>query len=1163
MNKETSRTIMLAEEALQELVWLSKDHSVRNLERRKARRDAEQQASMKEALKPFNLLQLVLRLKSDRAFSHARQILFFMRESQVSEPELRRVHEEYTLGKAGVAGVFPPKDPQELAAWKKALSIAGDPKRGLRLAQIHTLCTYKDSSLPATTRLKSALKILREADDLTATWDQETLGLAGAIHKRLWETDGQQEQLERSLHFYRRGYKAGVEKDYGYTAINAAFVLDLLAKQELKQAGESSLSASEMDARLNVVIPLRAEADRIREEIVQALSDLPEQQDTGWLKSEWWFLVTVAEACFGLGFVKDQYFKEAERWLELAANLPGVPDWEFETTARQMATLAHLRSDGKETPEELWDSAAFCFLRRFLKEKAVGLRATLVGKVGLALSGGGFRASLFHVGVLAKLAELDMLRNIEVISCVSAGSIISALYYLELRELLRSKPDAEVTRDDYIALVGRIERDFLEAVQRNIRTRLGAEFWTNFKTVVSPNYTRTERAAELLEEMLYNRVGKRTSGGRLMLNELDIVPCDEDEATFNPSESNWRRAAKVPLLVINATTLNTGHNWQFTTAWMGEPVTSINPEIDRSPRLRPVRYAHAPEGYKEFPLARAVGASTCTLGLMEPVTLKGLYPSMNVRLVDGVFSGAQCVAATLERDCNVLLVSDASGHMYTQNDPSQGILNATLRSSSIMFGNFRGRQYEMLEARRRSSLLRGLMFLHLKKGLDAEMLFADDTDAPVSLDDSRPQTASELTSYGVLKEVQKRLADIRTDLDAFSDAEAYSLMMSGYLMTAHEFASCVQGYPRPAEVRPPWRFLAIEEPMKTVGNEQLTLLLDAARRQLFKVVELSPTLRAVSAMLSGFAFLLLPLLLIVYLFYYGANWSLSSTGWKSSPFIYTGLALLLLFITYLCVLVRTGRKTTSQIIIGIFMCTVGFLFARLTLHFLDPWYLAKGRIGSLRASAPGVDKAEARGETTRIGGLLQTISPARPIQYLSQKVDATGSVQSIGRLIDHARAVEAVARLFEHRGYETTRYPRDQKTNPLQLKLDLHARKGEHRIFTIVRTRSEAVDLMGPRAVSELDAAVLMLTEKGEGAPQVEGLLVLIDVAADKKLKELVEKAQDRGVWLVVVSYTEAEAESFALATPGDQALEDGARRLEMLIPSGAGGAALMAGGAE
>ena len=31
--------------------------------------------------------------------------------------------------------------------------------------------------------------------------------------------------------------------------------------------------------------------------------------------------------------------------------------------------------------------------------------------LGLALSGGGFRASLFHIGVLARLAELDLLRT--------------------------------------------------------------------------------------------------------------------------------------------------------------------------------------------------------------------------------------------------------------------------------------------------------------------------------------------------------------------------------------------------------------------------------------------------------------------------------------------------------------------------------------------------------------------------------------------------------------------------------------------------------------------------------------------------------------------------------------------------------------------------------
>ena len=60
--------------------------------------------------------------------------------------------------------------------------------------------------------------------------------------------------------------------------------------------------------------------------------------------------------------------------------------------------------------------------------------------LGLGLSGGGFRASFFHLGVLARMAEMGMLRHVEVISTVSGGSIVGAAYYLGLKSLLESKP---------------------------------------------------------------------------------------------------------------------------------------------------------------------------------------------------------------------------------------------------------------------------------------------------------------------------------------------------------------------------------------------------------------------------------------------------------------------------------------------------------------------------------------------------------------------------------------------------------------------------------------------------------------------------------------------------------------------------------------------------
>ena len=43
-------------------------------------------------------------------------------------------------------------------------------------------------------------------------------------------------------------------------------------------------------------------------------------------------------------------------------------------------------------------------------------------KIALALSGGGFRATVFHLGVLARLAKEDRLKYVNFLSTVSGGS---------------------------------------------------------------------------------------------------------------------------------------------------------------------------------------------------------------------------------------------------------------------------------------------------------------------------------------------------------------------------------------------------------------------------------------------------------------------------------------------------------------------------------------------------------------------------------------------------------------------------------------------------------------------------------------------------------------------------------------------------------------------
>jgi len=50
-------------------------------------------------------------------------------------------------------------------------------------------------------------------------------------------------------------------------------------------------------------------------------------------------------------------------------------------------------------------------------------------KIGLALSGGGHRAAVFHLGVLSYLAENGLLENVKHLSTVSGGSVVMGIIY--------------------------------------------------------------------------------------------------------------------------------------------------------------------------------------------------------------------------------------------------------------------------------------------------------------------------------------------------------------------------------------------------------------------------------------------------------------------------------------------------------------------------------------------------------------------------------------------------------------------------------------------------------------------------------------------------------------------------------------------------------------
>src|SRR5262249_46184698 len=71
-------------------------------------------------------------------------------------------------------------------------------------------------------------------------------------------------------------------------------------------------------------------------------------------------------------------------------------------------------------------------------EEEEGGRAGKELSFGLCLSGGGFRATLFHLGVMRALHKVGLLERVDAISAVSGGSIFAAAYGLAVARAERA-----------------------------------------------------------------------------------------------------------------------------------------------------------------------------------------------------------------------------------------------------------------------------------------------------------------------------------------------------------------------------------------------------------------------------------------------------------------------------------------------------------------------------------------------------------------------------------------------------------------------------------------------------------------------------------------------------------------------------------------------------
>jgi hypothetical protein len=190
--------------------------------------------------------------------------------------------------------------------WTKPLELLGrlktmQPSDPYILQQL-ALATYKSERPDKKVSLIQAKIILGDLAPQTSS-DAETVGLWGAIHKRLWEELKSPDDLDEAIQAYARGYY--IKNDH-YNGINYAFMLNVRAASN---TGDEALADRVLARRI------RQEVLAICDRLLQAAPDQSARgrPDPGAGNDEpFWIGATKVEALFGLGRTDEATQLQAE-----------------------------------------------------------------------------------------------------------------------------------------------------------------------------------------------------------------------------------------------------------------------------------------------------------------------------------------------------------------------------------------------------------------------------------------------------------------------------------------------------------------------------------------------------------------------------------------------------------------------------------------------------------------------------------------------------------------------------------------------------------------------------------------------------------------------------------------------------------------------------------
>ncbi len=265
-------------------------------------------------------------------------------------------------------------------------------------------------------------------------------------------------------------------------------------------------------------------------------------------------------------------------------------------------------------------------------------------KIGIALSGGGYRAAAFHLGTLKKLRQMRVLQKADIISTISGGSITGACYCLQendfdsfYNELYNSLQKKNVIKEILLSWMG---------VRFLIFILL---FFASFYFLCTPYAWLFPVSVAVLFILLFKfqfflfPISKRIE---------QVYDC------FFYKKKTLGQLSERPQLVIGSTNLQTARPFTFSRDWMQDSTYQF---LDM-----PVKFEAA-----DFPLARAVMASSCVPFAFTPVTIDKKFfadpanaANYHPMLVDGGVYDNQGIHKVMQAgqyECAYVITSDAGG----------------------------------------------------------------------------------------------------------------------------------------------------------------------------------------------------------------------------------------------------------------------------------------------------------------------------------------------------------------------------------------------------------------------------------------------------------------------------------------------------------------------